>query len=45
MDDKHSEALRLALSKFKPENQEQLRQWIADGTFIERAHGIGGNQK
>lgn len=27
------------LSKCKPENQKKLRQWIADGTFIERALG------
>jgi hypothetical protein len=25
------------LSKFKPENQQQMREWIADGSFVQRA--------
>jgi hypothetical protein len=33
------------LSKFKPEHQEQLRQWLADGTFVERALGTMWEQE
>lgn len=31
------QALMVDLSKFKPENQKQMREWITDGSFMQRA--------